>query len=379
MNIEFIESIAEIDRDQWQALWQTDYPFVQYDFLLALEASGSVCKATGWKPQHLLAYQDGQLLAAMPLYQKDHSYGEYVFDWAWADAYQRYGLDYYPKLINAIPFTPASGPRMALASNVEPLQATAELSRVLKLRAQAMGLSSVHMLFPNVEQQNLMDGTDWVYRRACQFHWFNRGYQNFDDFLQTFNSRKRKSLNRERRKVVESGVELVRVEGANVTAEQWHDFYVFYHMTYLKRSGRQGYLSQEFFHRLAEGCADSLMMVQAYHQGTMVAAALFFKDKETLYGRYWGCREEFDLLHFEACYYQGLEYAIERGLQKFDPGAQGEHKIQRGFEPTEVGSYHYVAEAAFAPSISQFVQEEAEHMALYQQQMQEQLPFKVED
>jgi predicted N-acyltransferase len=376
MKITFLESIAEFDRTVWQELWQTDYPFIQFDFLNALEASACVSAETGWQPQHLIAWQDGKAIAAMPLYLKSHSYGEYVFDWAWADAYQRYGLNYYPKLINAIPFTPATGPRIAFAQDVDRAAVQEDILLALTRHASTIGASSVHTLFPDAQRQLALDQSAWVYRRACQFHWFNRDYATFDDFLQTFNARKRKSLKRERRKVEESQLELRQVEGVDITSAQWEEFYRFYHLTYFKRSGRQGYLNYNFFCNLAQYCSSSIMMVQAYHEGNMVAGALFFKDSNTLFGRYWGCSEEFDALHFEACYYQGIEYAIKHSIKRFDPGAQGEHKIQRGFEPIEVGSYHWLAQDDFVPAIKQFAAEEAEQMHGYQQEMSKQLPFK---
>jgi len=378
MKIEFISNIGEIEFEAWQGLWQTSYPFVQYEFLRSLERSGCVSDASGWQPQYLVVFNGEQLVAAMPLYIKTHSYGEYVFDWAWADAYERNGLNYYPKLLNAIPFTPATGPRFAIAAGLDEAEVLSSMGAATRARAGAIGASSWHCLFPNKAQQQLLENSDLMYRRACQFHWHNRGYQNFDDFLQGFNSRKRKNLKKERRKIGDAELVIKRVEGAAVSPQQWQDFYLFYHLTYLKRSGRQGYLNQEFFQLLADNCADSIMMVQAYTGEKMVAAALYFKDEKTLYGRYWGCQEEFDGLHFEACYYQGIEYAIAQGLQKFDPGAQGEHKIQRGFEPVQLASYHWIAEPQFAHAIGDFLQQEAEHTQAYHTECQQLLPFKTE-
>ncbi|NHO85874.1 N-acetyltransferase [Pseudoteredinibacter isoporae] len=386
MLAEFLPSIESIDREHWQALWASDYPFVQYDFLLALEQSGSVSKASGWIPHHLLIWsgevpeEKGELILAMPLYIKSHSYGEYVFDWAWADAYHRYGRDYYPKLLNAIPFTPATGPRFALKEGLDAELFSEILIGQLKEESQRLGASSFHSLFPKAKQLELLENNrDILQRDAVQFHWMNDNYIDFDDFLSTFKSRKRKSLKSERRKVTQQGVEMRRVEGVDITDEQWHQFYHCYHLTYLKRSGRQGYLNREFFQRLAESCRESVMMVQAFYDGQMVAGALYFKDSQTLFGRYWGCLDQFDALHFEACYYQGIEYAIENQLKKFDPGAQGEHKIQRGFIPSFVHSLHWIAADEFRPAIADFLNQEKEHIQMYQKDAETYLPFKEVD
>ncbi|GAA6151289.1 GNAT family N-acetyltransferase [Pseudoteredinibacter isoporae] len=386
MLAEFISSIESINREHWQALWASDYPFVQYEFLLALEQSGSVSKDSGWIPHHFLlwsgdhAEDKGEPLLAMPLYIKSHSYGEYVFDWAWADAYHRYGQDYYPKLLNAIPFTPATGPRFALKAELDAELFSKILIQQLKEESQRLGASSFHSLFPNAEQFTMLENShDFLQRYAVQFHWINDQYRHFDDFLATFKSRKRKSLNSERRKVVQQGVDMRRVEGEDITEEQWHQFYHCYHLTYLKRSGRQGYLNRDFFQRLSKTCQESLMMVQAFFDGQMVAGALYFKDHKTLYGRYWGCLDEFDALHFEACYYQGIEYAIEKQLLKFDPGAQGEHKIQRGFIPSFVYSLHWIAADEFRPAIADFLDQEKEHIQMYQKDAKTYLPFKESD
>lgn len=386
MLAEFISSIESIDSNRWQELWNTDYPFIQYEFLLALEQSGSVSKDSGWLPHHLLLWSGesaeakGELLLAMPLYIKNHSYGEYVFDWAWADAYHRYGRDYYPKLLNAIPFTPATGPRFALKNGLDAELFSEILIGQLKEESQRLGASSFHSLFPEQEQLNLLENnSDILQRDAVQFHWLNNDYRSFEDFLATFKSRKRKSLNSERRKVSQQGVEIRRVEGEDITEEQWKQFYHCYHLTYLKRSGRQGYLNREFFQMIGKNCKESIMMVQAFFGEQMVAGALYFKDSQTLYGRYWGCLDEFDALHFEACYYQGIEYAIEKQLQKFDPGAQGEHKIQRGFIPSFVHSLHWIAADEFRPAIADFLAQEKEHIQAYQQDAETYLPFKETD
>lgn len=382
MIAEFISSINDIDADSWQRLWNTDYPFIQHSFLQALEESQCVCVDSGWEVQHLLVWNDSktQLLAAMPLYLKSHSYGEYVFDWAWADAYQRYGREYYPKLLNAIPFTPATGPRLAIDEKEDRELLTQFIIDHLQTTAKDINASSCHFLFPDtVTKAQLQPQAGLLLRDAVQFHWFNRGYKNFDEFLETFKSRKRKNLRNERLKVAGQGIELRQVEGPDITEEQWHRFYHFYHMTYLKRSGRQGYLNKEFFQQLAKNCSESIMMVQAFNGEEMVAGALYFKDQKNLYGRYWGCLEEFDMLHFEACYYQGIEYAIQNGLARFDPGAQGEHKIQRGFEPSFVYSLHWISDSELSPAIAGFLEQERQQVHEYHRDAGTYLPFKSDD
>lgn len=375
---DFISSINEIARSDWQALAGEDYPFIHYDFLAALENSGAVGGASGWQPRHLRISRAGKLVGLMPLYLKQHSWGEYVFDWAWADAYQRYGFNYYPKLVNAIPFTPATGPRLLLADNQD-AELLPSLTAAMEVEIKRIGGSSWHCLFPEESFSRQLASQGASQRLGCQYHWLNQDYQTFDDFLASFNSRKRKNLKRERRRVQEQGLELVRKEGNEVSTEEWRQFYLFYHLTYFKRSGRQGYLNEVFFQTLARTMADKLMLVIARKDNEMVAAALFFKGSDTLYGRYWGCREEFECLHFEACYYQGIEYAIEHKLQRFDPGAQGEHKIQRGFTPIPTWSNHWIARPDFRAAIDDFLERERPEMENYMEEAREWLPFRESD
>ncbi|TQV82572.1 N-acetyltransferase [Exilibacterium tricleocarpae] len=379
MQAEFIDSIDTVAPAAWQALWSTDYPFTRHGFLAALEHSGSTSAATGWQPCHLLLKQGQELVAALVLFKKLHSYGEYVFDWAWADAYQRSGLSYYPKLVTAIPFTPATGPRLGIAAGVDRAEVQRHMFAALKEKAQQWRVSSWHCLFPEPELSVQLQAQQFSRRRGCQFHWFNRGYENFEDFLSSFTSRKRKSLNRERRRVREQQIELEVRSGGEISDAEWRQFYEFYHLTYFKRSGRQGYLGPDFFPALAKTMPEQIVMVMARHHGDLVAAALNFRDRHTLYGRYWGCRAEFDTLHFEACYYQGIDYAIAEGLQKFDPGAQGEHKIQRGFTPVATWSNHWIADRRFRMAIDDFLQRENVSVEQYMASARGYLPFKQAD
>lgn len=380
-----LDSIHDIDPQRWDALWRAgdepDYPFVRHCFLAALEDSGCTRSNTGWTPKHLLLHEQGQLIGAMPLYLKTHSYGEYVFDWAWADAYRRHGLNYYPKLLGAIPFTPASGPRLALAPGQDAASRIGQIKGFLSRSCQAHGWSSWHCLFYPQEQQcwwdsGAIDAQSSLSRLGCQFHWFNRDYRDFDDFLDTFSSRKRKSVRKERRQVTDSGVTLTRLTDDQITAADWDRFYHFYHTTYLKRSGNTGYLNRDFFAAIARHMGDQILLVKAEYEGDNIAAALCFFDHQRLYGRYWGCLEEIPGLHFEACYYQGIEFAIERGLQVFDPGAQGEHKIQRGFEPTLTYSQHWLADERFHGAVADFLHRETPGVEHYRDDCATYLPFK---
>ncbi|BFM04919.1 GNAT family N-acetyltransferase [Halioxenophilus aromaticivorans] len=380
MHIKTIDSVTTLGCSTWNALVGGGYPFLRYEFLQALEESQATCTDSGWQPCHLVAYIDDQPQALMPLFIKDHSYGEYVFDWSWADAYHRAGFPYYPKLVTATPFTPATGPRLCIASDssLDEHAVAAQFFAAVQQLAKQTKASSWHCLFPQLEVAQQFNKLGLSLRQACQFHWFNQDFTHFDDFLATFSSRKRKNLRKERQKIGQQGIELRRVEGTDVSAEDWQRFYQFYQLTYLKRSGHDGYLNQQFFELIGRNLGDALMMAQAYAGDEMVAAALFFKSDTHLYGRYWGCLEEFDGLHFEACYYQGIEYAIAQGLQCFDPGAQGEHKIQRGFTPTATWSNHWMAEPRFHTAIEDFTRREQPSIEAYMAEAATLLPFKQE-
>lgn len=379
MPIQFkiLNSIAEIDSEAWNQLWASSYPFVQHGFLDALETSGSVSPQTGWRPQHIVGYDaDEELVFAIIAYLKEHSWGEYVFDFAWADAYQRNHLAYYPKLLTAAPFTPATGPRWAISEKLDQDSTLLLGLEFLQNYCLSQHISSWHCLFTDEHNSNKLSGFKVAQRIGCQFHWHNKNYSSFDDFLEHFTSRKRKNLRKERQTVTAAGVQLQRLTGNDITQQHWDNFYQFYHTTYLKRSGSTGYLNRDFFQRLATTIPDQLLMVVAEHNHQPIAAALFFFDNQKLYGRYWGCRQEVSGLHFEACYYQGIEFAIERGIQIFDPGAQGEHKIQRGFEPTFTYSNHWLAHPEFSHAINDFLQKEKPSIIEYHNQCSEHLPFK---
>ncbi len=340
------------------------FPFLSNAFFDALQGCGAATSATGWQPCHL---QVGD--SWMPLYGRSHSRGEYVFDFSWADAYQRHGLAYYPKLVTAVPFTPVTGPRWRGGLSAEDIW-----TGVQKALAEQQA-SGWHVLFPDEASRERLRELPLVSRQACHFRWFNRDYREFEDFLGTFQSRKRKNLRKERRRVHEQGLTITRHQGGQITAADWAFFYQCYASTYLKR-GQLPYLNEAFFSTVGERLADQLMLVLARDGERPVAAALYFFDQTSLYGRYWGCLEERDGLHFELCYYQGIEFAIEQGLATFDPGVQGEHKILRGFEPVITWSLHHLREPAFQRAIADFCREEAEHVNRYREEACQLLPFR---
>lgn len=375
IKVNTINSMAELDAERWNALAGTDYPFLRFEFLNALEQSGSVNSKAGWQAQHLLLMDDDELLAIMPLYLKHHSWGEYVFDQTWAQAYQQHGLDYYPKLLSAIPFTPCQGPRLLLKYGVDSGAIVDVVLQTIKQLAEQQNLSSWHCLFPEQQLREQLQARHLIIREDVQFQWFNRGYQNFDEFLATLTASKRKMIKRERRKVTEQGISLQQLVGKDITDAHWQVFYRFYALTYLKRRS-QPYLNLRFFQKLAASMPENLLLMLAVKQDQPVAASLFFVGSDTLYGRYWGCEQDYDALHFEACYYQGIEYCIANSLQRFDSGAQGEHKIARGFEPISSYSAHWIREQRFAQAITNFVKRERTYISHYKLSAAEFLPFK---
>lgn len=366
-----------IPPSEWNSVCNTEYPFIHHEFLSALEQTGAVSAESGWRPNHLLIYDNGQLVALMPGYLKDHSYGEFVFDFQWAEAYQRHGLHYYPKYISAIPFSPVSGPRLCIREGHDANDIADFALQAIKQFVADNSLSSWHLLFPDPSQSKLLSAHGAPTRRAVHFHWLNENYSSFDDFLAVFNSRKRKNLRKERHHVIDQGITLKRIEGRDIDDALWEKFYHFYQLTYLKHSGHGGYLDKTFFYLLGKNMASSLLMMIAQKDNEIIAAALNLKDSTTLYGRYWGCYAEYNFLHFETCYYQGIEYCIEHNLQRFDPGAQGEHKIQRGFKPIYTYSNHWIADTRFRDAITDFLAREEKNIARYKQQAEELLPFKV--
>ncbi len=384
--LSFAESIAEIGPDVWSSLDTANQPFVSFPFLHALEQTGTVGERTGWVPHHAVlreAEGPGRVLAVVPAYLKFHSWGEFVFDWAWADAYRRYGREYYPKLLTAIPFTPVTGPRLllnrAFQGAANPLGGDDQLRQgLLASMADAVretGVSSYHMLFPNDLDREALEATGYLLRKDCQFQWRNRDYANFSDFLGTFSSAKRKKVKRERRRVEEEGIRFDWRRGDEVDEITWQQVYDFYASTFLKR-GHDPYFPQTLFPLLGERLGEQLQLCIARREGQAVAAAVFFRDDKTLYGRYWGCSAEYHSLHFETCYYQGIDYCIAEGLERFEPGTQGEHKLSRGFEPTATWSGHMIGEPAFANAIASYLERERDGVDQYMNSADGHLPFR---
>jgi uncharacterized protein len=375
MEIKQITAINQVDSQAWNALVGDGYPFMRHEFLLALEESTCVSEQTGWHPKHLLVFDNNALIAAMPLYLKAHSRGEYVFDNQWAYAYEQNGVRYYPKWLTAIPFTPCQGLRIAINDHADQQQITELLVDFIKTQFGYENISSWHCLFPVGEQLESFRALGLAIREGVQFQWLNKNYQTFDDFLSTLNASKRKMLKRERRKVIEQGIEMIQLSGREVSEYQWQVFYDFYQITYLKH-GTRPYLNLDFFLNCAATMSDSLLLVFALKNGAYIGAALSFVGGDTLYGRYWGCLEEYNVLHFEACYYQGLDYCIAKGLKRFDSGAQGEHKIARGFEPVTTYSAHWFQDERFAKAIAQFLVREKSAVQFYKADATKYLPFK---
>lgn len=371
-------SIADIPQAEWLRLAGCTNPFLRYEFFQALEASGCTRPETGWTPSHLIFRLNGQICGVAPAYLKSHSMGEYVFDWGWAEAYQRHGLPYYPKLLIAVPFTPSQGPRLLLNDEARARLVPETLDDLLTNLTAQLGAHSWHLLFPNAADQALLGHDEELHRIGCQFHWHNRNYQHFDDFLAELTSRKRKSIRKERRQVAEQGIRFRHLHGRDISDQVLSAFYVFYQATYLKR-GQRPYLNKAFFEQLRENLPEHLHVIMAIRDGEMIAGALFLAGESTLYGRYWGCLDEYNHLHFETCYYQGIELALTLGLQHFDAGAQGEHKLVRGFEPVITHSWHGILHPGFRDAIAEFTREEAEQVTGYFDDAHSVLPFRQQD
>jgi predicted N-acyltransferase len=369
-----VSSLAEIGKVAWDelvAMQDKANPFLSYAFLDALHASGSACAATGWQPQFLALYDGDLLAAAMPLYVKSHSYGEYVFDWAWADAYQRNGVEYYPKLLSAIPFTPVTGPRLMARD----AHARAALIEVLRGTQQASEVSSTHILYPPEDQVQQLEDAGFMLRSGVQFHWLNPGYRSFDEFLATLEQKKRKNIRAERRKVAEAGVTMRRVRGTDIQDADWRLFDRCYQNTYAEHRSTP-YLNLDFFRRIGRDMPDNILLVIAEREGRQIAASLVIHSADTLFGRYWGALEHVPCLHFEASYYQPLEFCIEQKIAVFEGGAQGEHKMARGFLPTKTWSAHWLAIPAFADAIERFLEREKDGVDDYIDELNDRNPFK---
>jgi predicted N-acyltransferase len=375
-----LDDLSEVEPSDWNRL-ADGHPMLSHEFFHALHQSGCATADSGWLPQFITLWDDTavnkggtqpRLRAAMPLYLKSHSYGEYVFDWAWADAYQRHGLAYYPKLLAAIPFSPVSGPRLLAATDAE---RTALVRAALTLAHNA---SSLHVLFPQPAEAALMQSEGMMLRSGVQFHWTNPGYGSFDEFLSQMSHDKRKKIKQERRRVRDAGVSFRRLRGSEIAETDWAFFARCYNRTYRAHRSTP-YLNLEFFRRLGQTMPQHVLLIVAEREGRPIASALNLYSQETLYGRYWGAEEQLPCLHFETCYYQALEFCIEQNIKVFEGGAQGEHKLARGFLPVNTVSAHWLAHPEFSDAVERFLEREQKGIARYVDELNEHSPFKSTD
>ncbi|MFO1408634.1 MAG: GNAT family N-acetyltransferase [Steroidobacteraceae bacterium] len=367
------DAIDRIPSEEWDALETGGNPFVRHAFLATLEQTGRVGAGTGWQPRHLVVRDRGRLVGAVPLYEKSHSWGEFVFDFRWAEASHAAGVAWYPKLVAAAPYTPVTGARLLVPEGGGPA-ARLDLARRLVDHARESGAPVAQVNFTTTEDQAALAEAGFLRRQDCRFLWRNRGYRDFEDFLDRFRADKRKKARRERRRVAEQGVEFETLDGHAVDEATWRTIFGFSERTFLLH-GNDHYLSAEFFVRLSRACPGTIVVKLARQDGVPVAAAIFFRDDRRLYGRYWGADRHVDCLHFEACYYQGIEWCITHGILEFDPGTQGEHKLARGFEPTTTHSAHWIAHPGLAAGIARWLERERAAVDEYIELAARHLPY----
>ena len=372
LDVAVTSTLDNIATQDWNRLTQ-DNPFLRHEFLHALHETGCASERKGWAPRYLIATDHGRFVGAMPLYLKSHSRGEYVFDWAWADAYERHGHEYYPKLLNAIPFTPVGGPRILAESAVVRMV----LAKAALTLARDNNISSLHCLFPPPEDAACFAGLKMMVRHGVQFHWVNEGDTNFEQYLQRMNHAKRKKIKQERRRVQETGITFRWVEGAAITAQDWAFFAKCYTHTYMEHHNTP-YLNLAFFQRIGATMPENLLLIIAMREGRDIGASFNVRNQTRLYGRYWGALEHHPMLHFEACYYQTIEYCLARGIQVFEGGAQGQHKMARGLMPVQTCSYHWLAHPSFASAVEDFLARETSGIANYIDELKEHAPFRTE-
>jgi uncharacterized protein len=377
MRVDILASIADVDATKWDGLAGSEFPFLRHEFLHAGERTGCVSSASGWSPRHVTVYdRSGGLTAAMPLYEKTHSWGEFVFDWSWAQAYHRAGIEYYPKLVSAVPFTPAPSPRLLLKDRNDRESAGVLVDAAVAL-AKESGCSSLHVLFPEERELDVLRNSGLELRKDCQFHWHNRNYRSFEDFLATFSSAKRKKARRDRRRVREQEISFRWLKGGDTDDAVWKDVYWMISATFLHR-GSMPYYDYEFFTAVSRALPDNVLVILAERKRRPIAAAVFYESTDTLYGRYWGCSSHYDALHFETCYYQGIDYCIANGLARFEPGTQGEHKISRGFIPVSTWSAHWLAKPEFFSAVGRYLKEEQRHVERYMDAVSDHSPYRNE-
>ncbi|MBV2089914.1 MAG: GNAT family N-acetyltransferase [Candidatus Thiodiazotropha sp. (ex Ctena orbiculata)] len=377
MQVAFHSQIDDFRAEEWNRLVKDENPFLRYEFLSALEHNDCVGERFGWQPQHLSVHDQGRLVGVSPLYLKDNSYGEFVFDHVWADAYRRSGLNYYPKLISAAPYTPAYGNRLLVDPAVDKEQVQRVMIEATLGLVKQLKLSSMHWLFTMPEEGETLKRMGMHERLGVQFHWSNPGYSDFDHFLSQLTAKRRKNIRHERRKVAQAGIRFRLVTGDQVSESEWALMTHFYSKTFEERYSLPT-LNQGFFQEIGEKMGRQVVLVFAYDGSRCVAGAILYRSRTVLYGRHWGGLEHYDSLHFEACYYQGISYAIEQGLKRFEPGAQGEHKIWRGFMPTLTYSYHWIANPEFNSGIERFLHQEAPALRAYHKNLLESSPYRKE-
>ena len=379
ITVRIVERISDVAAADWDACAGSDNPFVSHAFLEALEASRSAVAQTGWAPRHVVAEDaESRIVGVVPMYLKSHSYGEYVFDHGWADAYRRAGGRYYPKLQVSVPFTPVPGPRLLVRPGADAAGVRAALVEALAAIAERLGVSSLHVTFCSAHETALFEAAGWLIRHGRQFHWRNGGYRNFDDFLAALSHSRRKAIRKERREVAAQGLEIDALTGPDIEPRHWDAFFEFYIATSDRKWGSP-YLTRDFFHRLGAAMADRVLLILPRRGTEYVAGALNLIGRDTLYGRNWGSHGDFPFLHFEACYYQAIEFAIARGLATVEAGAQGEHKIQRGYLPVPTYSAHWIADAGFRKAVASFLERETEMVECEISDLAEHSPFKRQE
>jgi len=376
MHIRRYTSYRDIPAETWNRFHGTDCPFLRHEYLLTLETSGSATATTGWQPLPILALDAaGQVVGGVPLWLKNHSFGELVYDFAWAQAYDRAGLQYYPKLIAAIPFSPVTGPRLLVTPNADRQAVTEQLIAGARMVADETRASSLHWLFTDAEDTAALHSANYLLRTGVQFHWQNRNYRDFEHYLAGFSADKRKKLRRERRHVSEAGVTTEILAGSRITADLWDTFYELYTGNILRHGGMI-HLTRDFFHQLGARMPDAIVLVVARRANVVVGAAFNLRGSNALYGRYWGGDPSIHSLHFETCYHAPIEYCIAEGMERFEGGAGGEHKLARGFQPVTTHSLHWLRHPQFAMAIADFLSREQRGMEQYVDELNEHVPYK---
>jgi predicted N-acyltransferase len=368
-------SITDIDAAAWDALDAGGSPFLRHAFLAALEETRCVGAGTGWDPAPITLFDEHGLLAAAPAYIKAHSFGEFVFDFSWAQAYAQHGLAYHPKLVIGVPFTPATAPKLLVRPGVDAIKVRKTLVEAIQAYAELRNFSSIHGLFVTEDDRGAFVDAGWIPRTDVQFHWANRGYRDFSQHLEGFTTKARKNVHRERRRVAEDGLTCDTLLGPELNRRDIDEIYDLHRDTFLAH-GHEPYLTREFFRALPGAIGEHFMVKRARLGGETVAAAVFYWSRDALYGRYWGTRHQFHSLHFELCYHQGIEFCIERGIARFEPGTQGEHKVSRGFVPQKTCSTHWIVDSRFRAAIGDYLRREGLHMDEYAREIEKHVPFR---